>query len=266
MVKQGFIQMFFMRQSSMIVRHQIGKVFARLQRSVFRVALPVMALLMASCAKVPLYSNLTEPEANEIMAHLMEKKIACTKLAGKEEAWILQVSPDDFPLAMQTLTAVGLPKEKFQKMGEIFQKSGLISSPTEERIRFISALSQEISSTLLQIDGVLSARVHVALPDNDPLSDKKTPPSAAVFIKYRPGYDIESATPDLKNLVTRSIEGLTFDNVELVMSQGSLVEPPPKAPVKHWTDTLPPWAVPTGSAAGGVLLASLFFFVFRKRA
>jgi type III secretion protein J len=226
----------------------------------------VSLVLLSSCAKVPLYSTLTEEEANEIMAHLMAKNIACTKLAGKEEAWILQVSPDDFPLAMQSLASVGLPKEKFQKMGDIFQKSGLISSPTEERIRFINALSQEISSTLMKIDGVLSARVHVALPNNDPLSDKTTPPSAAIFIKYRAGYDIESATPDLKNLVTKSIEGLTFENVELVMSQGSEVEPPPKVLPKNWFAGLPPWSMPAASAAGGVLLATVFFTVFRKRA
>jgi type III secretion protein J len=235
-------------------------------RATVRFGLLVLCLaLLSSCAKVPLYSNLAEEEANEIMAHLMMKNIECTKLAGKEEAWILQVSPSDFPLAMQSLASVGLPREKFQKMGEIFQKSGLISSPTEERIRFINALSQEISSTLMQIDGVLSARVHVALPNNDPLSDKTTPPSAAIFIKYRAGYDIESATPDLKNLVTKSIEGLDFENVELVMSQGTNVEPPPKEIPKSWFDSLPPWGMPAASAAGGILLATVFFTILRKR-
>lgn len=261
----GITQQHLMRHWSLVLGHwslAVGRGSWAVRRALALLA----CAFLASCAKVPLYSTLTEPEANEIMAHLLEKRIPCTKTAGKENTWVLQVSPDDFPLAMQSLTAIGLPREKFQKMGEIFQKSGLISSPTEERIRFISALSQEISSTLMQIDGVLSARVHVALPDNDPLSDKTTPASAAVFIKYRPGYDIESATPDLKNLVTRSIEGLTFDNVELVMSQGAFVEPPPKLQVKHWTDSLPPWAMPAGSAAGGALLTGLvFFFILRKR-
>jgi type III secretion protein J len=249
-----------------LIPHSQQRPKALIGNTAARVGLLVLCLaLLSACAKVPLYSSLTEPEANEIMAHLMAKNIQCTKLAGKEQTWILQVDPDDFPLAMQTLSSVGLPRQKFQKMGEIFQKSGLISSPTEERIRFIDALSQEISSTLMQIDGVLAARVHVALPENDPLSEKTTPPSAAVFIKYRQGFAIESETPNLKNLVIKSIEGLTFENVEIVLSEGTSIEPPPKAVSQNWMDTLPPWGVPAASAAGGVLIASLGFVMFRKR-
>ena len=232
---------------------------------VSQICLIVLSMFLASCGKVALYSDLEEEEANEIMAHLLERNIGCSKLAGKEGKWILQVPPDEFPAAMQTLQAVGLPREKFQRMGDIFQKTGLVSSPTEERIRFISALSQEISGTLMKIDGVLAARVHIALPDNDPLSDKTTPPSAAVFIKYRAGYDIESAMPDLKNLVSRSIEGLQFENVQLVMTQADAAPPMTKIIKDSWITRLPPWAVPTGSAAAGFALAAGVFFMIRKR-
>lgn len=234
-------------------------------RRLGQASLAAAVFALVSCAKVPLYSELDEAEANEVMATLLQKNLPCTKVPGKEGKWILQVSPEDFPLAMSTLNSVGLPREKHQKMGEVFQKSGLISSPTEERIRYISALSQEISDTLMQIDGVLSARVHVALPENDPLAEETKPPSAAVFIKYRAGYDLESSMPDLKNLVTKSIEGLSFDNVEIVMTQGTLVEPPPKMESPNWMDRLPKWAVPTGSAVGGALFMILLISLFRKR-
>src|SRR5207248_2761592 len=109
------------------------------------------------------------------------------------------------------------PRDRFVKLGEVFQKSGLVSSPTEERIRYMYALSQEIADTFMRIDGVLNARVHIVIPNNDPLAEKVVPSSAAVFIRYRPGFDIESLTPQLKSLVTRSIEGLTYDNVTLVL-------------------------------------------------
>lgn len=236
-------------------------------RQFLLVLLPLLAL---SCSKVPLFSELREEEANEIMAHLLEQKIECVKIAAKEGMWILQVPQEDFPLAMHTLQAIGLPREKLVKMGDVFQKTGLVSSPTEERIRFINALSQELSDTLMKIDGVVAAKVHIALPNNDPLSDRTTLASAAVFIKYRAGYDVESSTPDLKNLVTKSVEGLAFENVELVLTLAEMTAPPPKvlsaSGIAEWQAKLPPWAIPVGSAVGGFALALAVFGLARKKA
>lgn len=235
-----------------------------------RLSLLLTLLLLTSCGKVPLFSDLGEAEANEIMAHLLEQKIECVKVAGKEEKWALQVPQEDFPLAMRTLQAIGLPREKLMKMGDVFQKSGLVSSPTEERIRFINALSQELSDTLMKIDGVVAAKVHIALPNNDPLGEKTTPASAAVFIKHRSGYDVESATPDLKNLVTKSVEGLTFENVELVMTQADTEQPQPKPASVNafaaWQGRMPFWAMPLICAAGGFLLAFVVVSMSRKKA
>jgi type III secretion protein J len=174
-------------------------------------------LLLAGCGKVPLFSDLSEPEANEMMALLLQRDIACHKSAGKDEKWVLKVAQSDFSRAVELLKSQGFPRDKFAKIGEVFQKSGLVSSPTEERIRYMYALSQEISETLTRIDGVMNARVHIVIPDNDPLATKITPSSASVFIRYRQGYDLEALTPQLKSLVTRSIEGLNYDNVSLVL-------------------------------------------------
>ena len=100
-------------------------------------------------------------------------------------------------------------------MGDVFQKQGLVSTPSEERMRYIYALSQELSQTLRKIDGVIAARVHVVIPANDPLSDKVRPSSAAVFIKHRPDVDLRLLAPAVKEMVAHSIEGLTHDQVSL---------------------------------------------------
>jgi type III secretion protein J len=77
-----------------------------------------------------------------MMAILLQRDIPCTKSAGKEERWVLKVAQADFSRAVDLLRAQGYPKDKFTKMGEVFQKSGLVSSPTEERIRYMYALSR----------------------------------------------------------------------------------------------------------------------------
>jgi len=48
----------------------------------------------------------------------------------------------------------------------------------------IYALSEELSRTVSEIDGVISARVHVVLPENDPLRRDLVPSSASVFIRH----------------------------------------------------------------------------------
>ncbi len=102
-------------------------------------------------------------------------------------------------------------------MGDMFQKQGLVSTPAEERMRYIFAVSQELSRTLRSIDGVVEARVHVVIPQDDPLSDKARPSSAAVFIKHRPDVDLRLLAPAVKDLVAHSIEGLTPDQVALTL-------------------------------------------------
>ena len=80
----------------------------------------------------------------------------------------------------------------------------------------IYALSEELSHTVSQVDGVLSARVHVVLPDNDLLKRNVTPSSASVFIRYEPGLDINPLIPQIKTLVANGISGLTYQNVSVV--------------------------------------------------
>ncbi|MGA0583449.1 MAG: EscJ/YscJ/HrcJ family type III secretion inner membrane ring protein, partial [Castellaniella sp.] len=102
-------------------------------------------------------------------------------------------------------------------MGQIFRKEGLVSSPLEERARYIYALSQELTNTLSQMDGVLAARVHVVLPERGEIGEAATPSTAAVFIKHRVGYSFDALKPQIRQLVTHAIPGLTEDRVSIVL-------------------------------------------------
>jgi type III secretion protein J len=170
-------------------------------------------------AAIELYSGLSEKEANEVIAALGEESIAASKARADEKGWQVKVDEADTAFALDVLRYRGLPHQHFANLGEMFQKQGLVATPAEERMRYIHAVSQELSGTLVNIDGVIAANVHVVIPANDPLSDKIRPSSAAIFIKYSQDVDVRTLAPMVKDLVSHSIEGLSRDNVSLSLSE-----------------------------------------------
>jgi type III secretion protein J len=173
-----------------------------------------LLLFLAGC-KVGLYSNLNEQEANEIVAALSAEGLDASKERQEGNSWQVQVDEGRLGRALDILRTQGLPHDRYASMGDVFQKQGLVSTPSEERMRYIYAVSQELSQTLRNVDGVVTARVHVVIPANDPLSDKIRPSSAAVFIKHRPDVDLRLLAPAVKEMVAHSIEGLTHEQVSL---------------------------------------------------
>ena len=179
-------------------------------------ALALAALLALAGCKTDLYTGLSEREANEMVAALAAGGIAAAKAPGTTG---LTVTVDEarFAEAVDLLEARGLPARTYDSMGDVFRKEGLVSSPTEERARMIYALSQELSRTIAEIDGVQSARIHVVLPEADMLGRDVKPSSASVFVRYAPGSNVESYSTQIKLLVANSIEGLLYDNITVVM-------------------------------------------------
>ncbi|CAH2397064.1 Nodulation protein NolT [Mesorhizobium prunaredense] len=185
------------------------------RRSLRLVVLPLLVAL--SGCKVDLYTQLQEREANEMLALLMDNGVAAVRVAGKDGTSTIQVDEKLLAYSINLLNGKGLPRQSFKNLGEIFQGSGLIASPTEERARYVYALSEELSRTISDIDGVLSVRVHVVLPHNDLLRAGATPSSASVFIRHDAKAELSVLLPKIKMLVADSIEGLSYDKVEVVL-------------------------------------------------
>ena len=174
-----------------------------------------LCILLVACGRVELYSKLTETQANEMIAVLQSAGIEASKQENGEAGWTLMLSSSDFGRAVEVLRAQGYPREEFATLGTVFKKEGFVSSPTEERARLVYGMSQELSHTVSEIDGVVQARVHLVLPENQPLAQSAQPASASVFIKYRPGTNIDAQVGKVKALIVNSVEGLKYENVSV---------------------------------------------------
>jgi type III secretion protein J len=204
---------------------------AMIQRLRLWAAMAGLALLAACSQQVALFNNMSERDANEVLAALDRAGITAKKEPGKEGAVNLMLAQSDVARAVAHLDREGLPRERRASMGDVFRKEGLISSPLEERARYLWALSQELSETLAQIDGVLTARVHVVLPERSTGGEPGLPSSAAVFVKHRREVDLLPSLPELKRLVASSIPGLSVDKVNVVLMPAAPV-PGDEASVK----------------------------------
>ena len=185
------------------------------QMIVGRWTVAILAVVGLCSCKSEVYGRLDERDANEMLATLYAAGIHAGKSTRDEKTWSIEVDERDLPNALRVVEEHGLPREQFANVGDLFKKEGLVSTPSEERIRYIYAVSQELSNTLSQIDGVIVARVHPVIPANDPLATQIRPASASVFIKYRRDADLQALAPPIKNLVMRSIEGLQYENISL---------------------------------------------------
>ena len=185
----------------------------------------IAALATTGCgdSQTRLYSNLEETQANLIVAALLDADIDASKAPGDEGAWHVNVSQSRFAEATNLLEKKGLPRRTYNGVGEVFKKSGMVSSPSEERIRFMDALAQDLARTISGIDGVLDARVHIVLPENDPFARNALPSSAAVAIRARWDADLTDYIPSIKGLVKNAIEGLSFEKITVTVFQ----DPPP---------------------------------------
>jgi len=179
-------------------------------------ACATLLTLLIGCSNQEIYSQLTERQANEMVAVLRSAGIDADK-HSEEGKYSVLTARSDFSAAVRTLNAQGYPRDTFDSMGKVFKREGFVSSPLEERARLMHAMSQEISSTIASIDGVVTARVHLVVPEHNPLIDKPQPAAAAVFIKHRPDRDLSSQTTQIKALVVNSIEGLSYDNVTVAL-------------------------------------------------
>jgi len=180
-------------------------------------ALVLLAALLLSACEAELYNNLDQRQANEMVATLQQRGIPAQRVAVKGGQYTVVVDKGRFADSIAILTEAGLPKQEFQTMGQVFKKDGLVSSPMQERAQMIFALSQELSRTVSEIDGVLSARVHLVLPENDPLRQQLVPSSASVFIRHRSNMPVGNLVPQVKMLVANGIAGLSYDKVSVVL-------------------------------------------------
>ncbi len=186
-------------------------------------------LLLAGCsAPVDVVHQLTEREANEVMVLLEEQGIV-GKLKTEEGeegvTYAIAVPPEAASSARRLLVANGLPRPRDPGYAEATATTGMIPSASDEKMKMLNAKQGEINNALMAIDGVLTARTLINIPQVESLADGPPPsPTASVVLRLRrlqmPGDD-EPREPTLdddkvKRIVANAVQELDPESVEVM--------------------------------------------------
>jgi flagellar M-ring protein FliF len=167
-----------------------------------------------------LYGRLGEKDAAAIISQLEAQNIPHQVAAGGGAVYV----PSDqvYHLRME-LASKGLPSGDGVGF-EIFDKGQFGLSDFVQRTNYVRALQGELSRTISELHGVLSARVMIVQPENRLLlTDQGIKPTASVFIELA-GNRLEAESVNaIRNLVANSVQGLQPDQVAVVDNQGHVL-------------------------------------------
>ncbi len=153
-------------------------------------ALAALLLACGCSGSEEILHGLEEPQANQVLVALDDGGIGGRKERpdGAEAGWTVLVPAGAAGRAQRLLADRELPRPRAPGFGEVFGKGSMVPSAAEERALYLHALAGELSRSVEAIDGVLEARVHLALPEPSPLRvEPALPPRAAVLVKSLPG-------------------------------------------------------------------------------
>jgi type III secretion protein J len=189
-------------------------------------AFSALVLGAAGCT-VPVALDLDDAEANRVVALLTTSGIAADKAAERGESgrFRIEVPRDDGTRAASVLGDEGLPAEKKHGVLDALGGNSLVPSRTAEHERLLAGVSGDLEHTLIGVDGVVSARVHLAVPRADPLAEgPAAPPSASVLLRHH-GSQPPLAEADVQGLVAGAVPGLSPERVTVVLLQVKVAPP-----------------------------------------
>lgn len=111
-----------------------------------------------------------------------------------------------------------------EKGFEIFDTMNFGATPFVQNMNYVRAIQGELAKTIMTLDVVQHARVHLVQPESSPFIRDEKPTTASVVIKTRPGVQLSRAiTQGIVALVAGSVKGLSTENVTVLDTEGRVL-------------------------------------------
>ncbi|MDN7674937.1 type III secretion inner membrane ring lipoprotein SctJ [Burkholderia oklahomensis] len=210
-------------------------------------------LLLAACNQQELLKNLTEQQANDVVAVLQAHNLAVRKEDHGKTGYAVSVEQVDFPTAVDLLRQYALPSEARVQIAQAFPADSLVASPQAEQARLLSAVEQRLEQNLAALQNVVSARVQISYPLK--LSDSGKPDArmhVAALLTYRNDVNADILVSEVKRFVKNSFTNIDYDDISVILYRApSLFRGAPTMPASHAGTAWLYWlaAIPAALAA-----------------
>lgn len=177
----------------------------------------------------PLYTGLSAEDAGQLVTRLKESAVEYRLSDGGATVLVRSAVVAEQRLA---LAGAGLPKSG--RIGfELFDRTNFGASDFAEQVNYRRALEGELERSVMSIEEVEQARVHLTFAKDSVFSDMRQPAKASVLLKLKPGARLSPKNVvAVGHLVANAVEGLVPEGVSIVDMQGNLLskEKKPEGP------------------------------------
>jgi flagellar M-ring protein FliF len=172
------------------------------------------------------YENIRESDAAAIVAELEAAGVPY-RLENQGHDVLV---PEDRAAEAQVLVA-GADIPLGGTVGfELFNDSDMGLTEFAQKINLQRALQGELARTIMGMDGIEFARVHLALPERSIFRSEQGQPTAAVTLQMKPGQPLSQQRIDgIRQLVAYSVPDLQAEAVAILDQKGDLVSALPEA-------------------------------------
>ena len=166
-----------------------------------------------------LYSDLSTADAGAVVERLKEMKIAY-RLDGNS----VSISPPSEVHELRlSLASEGLPKTGSVGF-ELFDGTNFATTTLGEMVKKQRATQGELERTIMSLEAVKAARVHISQPEKSIFTKDAPKAGASVFLKLRAGTELDKKQiKGIAFFVASGVEGLTPENVTIIDEYGNLL-------------------------------------------
>ena len=172
-----------------------------------------------------LFSNLSDKDGGAIVAQLSQMNVPYKHADGGGAILIPADRVHDVRLR---LASQGLPKGSVSGF-ELMEANRFGMTQFQERLNFQRGLEGELTRSIQALSSVQSARVHLALPNQNGFFREQQKPSASVLISLYPGRVLDRAQlAGIVHLVASSVPELAPSAVSVLDDTGKLLSQTPE--------------------------------------
>lgn len=185
-------------------------------------AIIVVALWSSSQSYRPLYSQQERFDIGEIVSVLESEGIAYRL---QEQNGQVLVAEGQVAKIRMLLAAKGVKAQLPTGLDSLKEDSSLGTSQFMENARYRHGLEGELVRTIISLNAISNARVHLAIPRQTLfVRQQGEDPSASVMIELKPGEDLKPDQVEaIVNLVVGSVTGMKPEFVSVIDQYGRLL-------------------------------------------